>query len=514
MTNAVLEVERKYDVTAAAQVPDLAAVPGVAAVAPPVEHLLVATYFDTEDLRLRTAGTTLRHRSGGADAGWHLKTPSGRDRLELRVAGDDPAAGVPEELRALVRAQVRDRELVPVATLSTRRTVHCLLDEDGGVLVEVADDVVTGRPEAPDRDELAWREWEAELVGGDRALLDEVEQVLLAAGAEASRSSSKVGRVLGSLGAEPGDRPWWAGRPDRGVRRGTTAGDVVQAHLLEQVGVLLARDPDVRRDLPDAVHRMRVATRRLRSALRSFRPLLDREVTGPLRDELRWLAAVLGEARDAEVLHARLRELVAAEPEHLVVGPVLARIDDELGRRYADAHAAAVRELDGERYLRLLDSLDTLVTAPPFQQQAAGRATTVLPGVVRKVDRALQRSLDEARASDPGDARDLLLHEARKEAKQARYLAESVAPVFGAPARTWAKAVTRLQEALGEHQDGVVTREALQGLAARAAAAGEDAFTYGRLHALEQFVADGAVSSWPQAAKDAGRPKLRRWFLG
>lgn len=513
MTDAVLEVERKYDVADGTQVPDLAAVPGVAGVAPPQEHVLVATYFDTDDLRLRAAGATLRHRSGGADGGWHLKTPSGRDRLELRVDGDDPAAGVPEELRALVRAQVRDRELVPVATLTTRRTVRHLLDADGAVLVELADDVVTGRPEAPGREELAWREWEAELVDGQRTLLDELERVLLDAGAEPSRSSSKVGRVLGSLRAETGDRPWWAGRPGRGARRGTTAGDVVQAHLQEQVGALVARDPDVRRDLPDAVHKMRVATRRLRSALRSFRPLLDRDLTGPLRDELRWLAAVLGEARDAEVLHARLRDLVAAEPEHLVVGPVLARVDDELGRRYADAHAAVVRELDGERYLRLLDRLDALVSVPPFREDAGGRATSVLPGVVRTVDRALRRSLDEARAADPGDARDLLLHEARKQAKQARYLAESVEPAFGAPARAWAKAVTRLQEALGEHQDGVVTREALQGLAARAAAAGEDAFTYGRLHALEQCSADGAVSSWPQAARAAGRPRLRRWFL-
>ena len=85
-----------------------------------------------------------------------------------------------------------------------------------------------------------------------------------------------------------------------------SAGSAVQAHLAEQVAELVARDPQTRRDRRTRLHRMRVATRRLRSALATFRPLLDRTRTDPLREELRWLAGVLGAARDAEVMHARL----------------------------------------------------------------------------------------------------------------------------------------------------------------------------------------------------------------
>ena len=78
----------------------------------------------------------------------------------------------------------------------------------------------------------------------------------------------------------------------------------------------------MRRDEPDAVHKMRVGTRRLRSTLKTFRPLYDRDTTDRLRAELRWLAESLGHVRDAEVLAARLGRALDAEPDELVLGPV------------------------------------------------------------------------------------------------------------------------------------------------------------------------------------------------
>src|SRR5207253_2665578 len=77
------------------------------------------------------------------------------------------------------------------------------------------------------------------------------------------------------------------------LRKRATAGDAVVLHLRQQLDELVARDPGVRLDLPDSLHKARVATRRLRSALKTFRPLLDRTVTDPLRDELAYLAGVL-----------------------------------------------------------------------------------------------------------------------------------------------------------------------------------------------------------------------------
>jgi CHAD domain-containing protein len=98
------------------------------------------------------------------------------------------------------------------------------------------------------------------------------------------------------------------------LRKRSPAGDVVAAYLREQTAAVLAWDPRVRLDEGDSVHKMRVATRRMRSALRTFRPLLDEAAVADVGTELRWLAAELGTVRDGEVLHARLRAAVDALP--------------------------------------------------------------------------------------------------------------------------------------------------------------------------------------------------------
>ena len=413
---------------------------------------------------------------------------------------------------------MRDRELAPVATITTRRTVRRLLDAAGRPLAELADDSVTARrlpaeggpvEDADAGAELTWREWEVELLTGEEPLLVAVEERILAAGVRPSGSASKLGRLLPRPSGPDAERPWWAatgksGRP--------TAGDAVQAHLAEQVAELVARDPQTRRDLPDALHKMRVATRRLRSALSTFRPLLDRERTDPLRDELRWLAGVLGAARDAEVMHDRLRRLVAAEPDDLVLGPVQDRVDALMRRRHRTAHDQVLAELDSERYLRLLDALDDLVARPPFQPSAGGDAAEVLPRLVRRTWRRLHRRMAAAEGAPRGAVQDELLHEVRKDAKASRYAAEAVRGVFGKPAARYAAAVAELQESLGDFQDGVVTRAVLRELGAQGSRAGQNGFTFGRLHALEQVKAEAAVAAFPHARHEMSRRRLRRWF--
>ncbi len=104
------------------------------------------------------------------------------------------------------------------------------------------------------------------------------------------------------------------------------AGDVVLAYVRQQALAISRLDPLVRRDEPDAVHQMRVATRRARSVLQAFGEIVQRERTRPLCDELKWLAAMLGQARDAEVLLARLTGELAEIPAELVVGPAGIRI--------------------------------------------------------------------------------------------------------------------------------------------------------------------------------------------
>ncbi|WP_157875950.1 CYTH and CHAD domain-containing protein, partial [Streptacidiphilus griseoplanus] len=334
MADTVRETERKYEAAdGTVGLPPLDGIRGVAAVTPHGTATLDATYYDTADLSLVAQGVTLRRRTGGADAGWHLKLPLGPDtREELRLPLGEGTA-VPEELASLVRARTRGRELQPVVRLVSVRDVCTLDDADGRPLAEVSHDQVEAHrlgPAAPaEAAVLEWSEVEVELAAGSPDLLDTVERRLAGAGLRRSGSSSKLARALGtgSTGQRPGHPPQEADGP--------TAGDAVLAHLAEHIGRLVALDAAVRRDQPDSVHQMRVATRRLRSALRSFRKVLDRRATDPVADELKWLGAELGADRDREVLTERLHDRVADLPVTLLVGPVTARLQTWAARSAA-----------------------------------------------------------------------------------------------------------------------------------------------------------------------------------
>jgi inorganic triphosphatase YgiF len=140
------EVEIKLDADASFALPDLGCLPGVTNVeALPVQEL-EAIYLDSADLRLARHGTTFRRRTGGDDAGWHLKLPAAgaNERLEIRRAPGRSVRAVPPQLLGLVRVQLRGAPVAPVARIATHRTVHRLIGDGGVVLAEVADDQVTG----------------------------------------------------------------------------------------------------------------------------------------------------------------------------------------------------------------------------------------------------------------------------------------------------------------------------------------------------------------------------------
>ena len=199
----VMETEQKFDVPAGFAVPTLTG-PGVASMTPPDVLHLSATYFDTAGLRLAGAKITLRRRTGGTDPGWHIKLPVSADtRRELHFPLDEGEHEVPAPVAAEVARWTGGEPLRPVARLETTRTIRRLVDPSGQVLAEVADDAVTGSrpdPADPARWRLAdqWRELEVELVSGHRNLLNAAAGQLRAAGAEPSRSASKLARVLGT----------------------------------------------------------------------------------------------------------------------------------------------------------------------------------------------------------------------------------------------------------------------------------------------------------------------------
>src|SRR5437764_1699868 len=138
-----IEVERKYEVPVDFTMPDLSALAAVAEVRPPQEHRLDATYYDTAELRLAANRMTLRHRSGGHDAGWHVKRPTGGgDRSETQLPASDPTVGVPAGVTGEVADVIGGAELAPVAHIRTRRVESRLCAADGTVLALLADDHV------------------------------------------------------------------------------------------------------------------------------------------------------------------------------------------------------------------------------------------------------------------------------------------------------------------------------------------------------------------------------------
>ncbi|MFD5270762.1 CHAD domain-containing protein [Streptomyces sp. NPDC058335] len=509
MAETKREIERKYE-SDDSGLPDLTGVAGVAAVLDKGVAELDATYYDTADARLSAASVTLRRRTGGSDAGWHLKFPVAPGvRDELRAPLSDT---LPRALAGLIRSHVRDAEVAPVVRLRSARDVRDLVDAEGRLLAEVSVDAVRADRLTGDGGSAQWTEIEVELAdGGDPDFLDKVEKRLRKAGVRPSGSASKLARALAETEPKPKKRAKPKARQDgkpaaeaSAPVTPVTAGDHVLAYLRAQRDTIVELDPAVRRDLPDSVHGMRVATRRMRSAFRSYARVLDRTVTDPIGEELKWLAGELGVDRDQEVLTDRLTAALDALPRPLVIGPVRNRLRTWAGARSGGSRRRLIAVLDGKRYLALLDTLDRLVGEPPLLTAAAGAPEKVLAKAVRKDFGQVAALVEEALAQPSGADRDLALHNARKKAKRTRYSAETAAPALGGPAADLVRLMKSLQGLLGDHQDSVMTREALRDLAAQAHAAGESAFTYGVLYAREERRAELAEAALPEAWETIG----------
>ena len=465
---------------------------------------LEAVYYDTPDLRLLADRVTLRRRTGGPDAGWHLKLPVTRDhRDELRLPLTRARAHPPAELAALVRAFGRGQVLGPVAELSTHRRAWVRHDGGGAVVAELVVDEVTARLPGAEPGSRTWQEVEVELgESGSVELLDQVERRLRDAGLRRSSASSKVGRLLADrLPAAPTS----AAAPG-------SAGAIVLGYLETHARALRRCDPLVRLNRDDAVHQMRVAARRMRSALQAFGRVLDRGRTRSLTGELAWLAGELAPARDTEVMLARFDELVTAMPDELVLGPVQASLTRTFARWGAEARVRALAALDSNRYLAMLGDVDALLVEPPLTRRARRDARRELPRDVAAAYRRVAGAMAEAERAAAGPARDLALHEARKASKRLRYATEAAMPVIGQPARRLQRRLEEVQELLGAHQDTAVTRATLRELAAAAPAEGGNGFTYGLLHAAEADRARRAQEALPASWAQLSCRRNIGWF--
>jgi CHAD domain-containing protein len=326
--------------------------------------------------------------------------------------------------------------------------------------------------------------------------------------AQASRDQGRRAVLSGPAATVPAKPPIAGTRPPRR----SSAADVVLAYLRLQVHALRSLEPMVRADEFDAVHQMRVATRRLRAALRSFGVVTPRADTEDVAAELQWLGRLLGTARDGEVLAGHLRASLRPVPAELLIGPVTARIQGYFAPRRAAARGELLEALGSPRYQRLLAELDRLAAGPLTGPHAGAAARDVLPAAVRRAYRQAARRMRQARHTQPGPDRDVALHRARKSARRARYAAEAASLAAGQPARRFARQMKKVQSILGDHQDTVLARQAARDLGITAHLAGENAYTYGLLDAGERHRSERLQADARATWKQASRRRYRRWM--
>ncbi len=478
------------------------------------------TYFDTPDLRLARWGCSLRYRD---TEGWTVKLPpetEGDALIREEVTFDGGPKEPPAGAIDLLRAYVRTADVVPVTRLRTlRRSVvvrvpDAVMDGEGDAdavgpavasdeapgsrVAEIVDDEVS----VMDGRRLAARFRELEVEAGEGAtdeLLARIVSLLRDAGAGEPDSTTKYIRAVGPRATGPAELAVAE------LHAGATAGAVVRNAIAASVIRLLKHDAVVRLDAhPEGVHQARVATRRLRSDLRTFAPLLDPTWAAHLVDDLHWLADKLGAARDADVLMELLTDRVEAleGPDREAGARLLDRMSEE--RRIARADLLeAMRE---PRYAQVLDRLVNAGNEPALLLEADLPAGATLPDLLRKPWRRLRKAVKQL--DDPPS--DEGLHAVRIRAKRLRYATEAVSPLLGKPARDLGEAAAGLQDVLGRHNDAVVAARWLREAAARARSA-RTAFVAGELAGLERWSAAQTRDTWREAWKRVKAKRPKAW---
>jgi CHAD domain-containing protein len=330
-------------------------------------------------------------------------------------------------------------------------------------------------------------------------MLDNVVARLREAGAGPPDPAARHVRAMGPRSQLPPEVS-----PSSEISQDSNAGSVIQAAIAGPVARLLGSDALVRLGGdPESVHQARVATRRLRSDLRTFATMLDADWADSIRTELEWLGETLGDVRDADILSERLsvqlRRIGSA-------GGNRRRLSRQLSTRRRNARARLLTAVRSERYIDLLERLVAAAQAPQLAEAAGQPAVEALPPLVKRTwDRLTNavRKLDKV----PTDEQ---LHSVRIAAKRVRYAAEAVAPVFGKPARRFAEAVADLQQTLGDYNDSVVTTAWLRGAVSDMEPS--TAFIAGALSEKERGMAQTMKAAWPAVWKRLSRKKMHQWM--
>lgn len=430
-------------------------------VTPAGEALMRDRYIDTADRRAWRAGYTMRLRETADDAEATLKgMASSREGIRRRTewnerllqASCEALLAAPGAVGRRARALAGRQPLVVLFAIKTFRRRFRLEDCDGRYVGEVALDetsVLADVAAESGVEDIRRVEVEAVDEAAAATLAPLVEEMRLACElGDSQRSKFEAGARAAGL-----ERPSVAVLPplSNADRRRIGIGALARRVIDEQRAAVLAHEPGTRLgDDPEALHDMRVATRRLRSALRLFRAWLPPEAP-PLREQLRWLAGALGEVRDLDVQIERIEAFAEAEPDLEPLAALL-RI------RRDGARERMLAALDDPRYEALLGALEYLAaSATEGDAPALTEAPALLARQWRRFNR-LARQLD-------ADSPDKDYHATRVVGKRLRYAVEFVAPLYGKRAGRMRAATTGVQDRLGAHQDAAVAIEQLRALA-------------------------------------------------
>jgi CHAD domain-containing protein len=477
---------------------------------PSGDRRLLDQYLETPDWAFHRAGFALRVRGRDGIAEATLKAfddqtegPRRRREISEPLVGADRLALLTTEgpVTERVRAVVGARELRRLFTLRTRRRTFDLAAAGSGVVAEIALD----RTEVePNRGDAAASLLRIELELADPEALAAVEPLAGALGEAdgfARASTSKFGAGLAAAALAP------APAPDLGpsaIDRGSSIGEVAYAALRRQFAAYLANEPGTRlgEDI-EALHDMRVATRRMRTAMAIFAGVLPAEVLA-LRDGMGWLADVLGEVRDLDVQLEWLRAEAAAHPAPgTPQGSPLLPVVACLERHRAEARVRMLAALNSARHAGLVEAATSRLRAGATTPEGATPALRAAPVLLRKpwkrLDRRARRLLPASPAAD--------YHAARIRAKRLRYAAEFVTGLYGKPAARLVAALKRTQDELGRRQDAAINIERLERLAAEESLPPAAVFAMGELAERERADMRSIGSAFPVTY----RRLRRRW---
>jgi CHAD domain-containing protein len=399
-------------------------------------RVFTSTYYDSEQHRLGQLGLTLRKRVEKGKGVWQLKIPSREYRIELEI--DSGSHHIPGQFLELLIGFFRKHEPVQLGKIRTWRTGR-LIQEEGKYAAEVALDSVALLQE--NKIISRFREMELELKEGKSGHLTVIRKTLEKAGAKPKPLQPKIFQAL--------QLPYPLADPQ--VEPTAAPSEHIRARLQAQINQMLIHDPGTRlgRD-SEALHQMRVATRRMRAIFRAVRTFLEPEWTKKIRQEVGWIGSLLGEVRDWDVLLESLRnegsDLNSKEQQAFLHIQKIFQDERSLAR------GRLLEGLGSDRYVDLLNTLDDSLVHLPFQSDHPP-----MTDLARKAFAKLEECVESTQGRFPKQE----LHHIRILVKRARYTVELSEPFLRKHAKRFLQQAKSLQEVLGQHQDALVLEHQL-----------------------------------------------------